>query len=284
MKLNELSTRKKLMWGGIIILALMLGVATMSYLNRNALARMNERVQASAKVSQQITELKVDLNRNWGLVLEMMMVRNTAELEKLKAEIDSSDTYFNKNLSSIEQYYQLDQNQIDKINSLKKEFDKFRTKRQNQIGLIAKGKMEEARTVSDEQIRPLYESILSILDNQSKREYVIVDQLRRQDEDEALSSLIMVLSVGFAFMFVSFFMARLIVKMFRRINHEINDGITILSSSASEILSTATEVSTGATETATAMAETTTTVEEVRQTALLTNQKANNVVGPVQLM
>lgn len=282
MKLNNLSIKGKLVLGGIIILFIMLGVITTSYLNRNSLAKLNARVHSSAAVSQKLTELKVDLNRNWVLILEMMMEKRKSEIENLRVEIDSNDHHFNKNLIEVEKYYLSDQSQQNVIKTLRKQLEKYRANRITQINLIYREKNEEAKLISDEQNRELYKTILNTLDDQSKQESVYANNLRSQVEEKAIGSLEMVLFDGFIFILVSFTMALLIVRMFRRINHEINDGITILGSSASEILSTATEVSTGATETATAMAETTTTIEEVRQTALLTNQKANNVVDSSQ--
>ncbi len=64
------------------------------------------------------------------------------------------------------------------------------------------------------------------------------------------------------------------VEKLKSITYEIKNGITVLGTSTAEILSTVTEISTGAAETATSVSETTTTVEEVRQTAILSSQKA----------
>jgi len=58
---------------------------------------------------------------------------------------------------------------------------------------------------------------------------------------------------------------------------EVREGINVLSSSASEILSAATQVASGAAETAASVCETTSTVEEVKQTTQVTTQKAKYV-------
>lgn len=58
---------------------------------------------------------------------------------------------------------------------------------------------------------------------------------------------------------------------------EIDDGISVLASSSSEILASTSQVSSGAAETATAISQATTTIEEVRQTSQLSNQKAQKV-------
>jgi hypothetical protein len=68
----------------------------------------------------------------------------------------------------------------------------------------------------------------------------------------------------------------------RGMAHAIQDSMHVLSASAGEILSTTAQVAAGATETAAAISETTTTVEEVRQTALITSQKAKAVADSAQ--
>lgn len=63
----------------------------------------------------------------------------------------------------------------------------------------------------------------------------------------------------------------------RRVIGEVREGISVLASSSSEILAATTQVASGASETATAVSQTTTTVEEVKQTALVSSQKAKHV-------
>ena len=68
----------------------------------------------------------------------------------------------------------------------------------------------------------------------------------------------------------------------RRIMKDINEGVNMLGSSASEILAATTQVASGTAETATAISETTTTVEEVQQAAKQSAQKAKNVADSAQ--
>ena len=67
-----------------------------------------------------------------------------------------------------------------------------------------------------------------------------------------------------------------------RFGQEIREGITVLASSAAEILAATTQVAAGATETASSVSETSTTVEEVKQTAQLSSQKARQVSESAQ--
>ena len=68
------------------------------------------------------------------------------------------------------------------------------------------------------------------------------------------------------------------VEKLKLITREIKNGATVLGTSASEILTTVTEIITAAAETATSVTETTTTVEEVRQTSMVSNQKAQSLM------
>jgi methyl-accepting chemotaxis protein len=72
------------------------------------------------------------------------------------------------------------------------------------------------------------------------------------------------------------------VQNLRGTNREIRDGVGLLASSSSEILSTVSQVAASVSETATAVTETSTTVEEVKQTAHLSNQKAKAVKETAQ--
>lgn len=68
----------------------------------------------------------------------------------------------------------------------------------------------------------------------------------------------------------------------RKMNLEMIEGVTVLAGSVSEIMSGTNQLAAGAAETASAITETTTTVEEVKQTALLSSQKAKYVSEAAQ--
>jgi methyl-accepting chemotaxis protein len=72
------------------------------------------------------------------------------------------------------------------------------------------------------------------------------------------------------------------VANLRRMMQELQEGIGMLGTSASEILATTTQIASGAAETATGVSETTTTVEEVKQTAQVASQKARSVMEGAQ--
>jgi methyl-accepting chemotaxis protein len=72
------------------------------------------------------------------------------------------------------------------------------------------------------------------------------------------------------------------VRSWRALMGETNNGIVTLSAAASEILAGTVQGAAGAAETASAVSETTATVEEVKQTALLSSQKARVVSDAAQ--
>ena len=72
------------------------------------------------------------------------------------------------------------------------------------------------------------------------------------------------------------------VESLRRTTQELNEGVGVLASSASEVLATTTQVASGAAETASAVSETTVTVEEVKQAAEISSQKARYVSESAQ--
>jgi methyl-accepting chemotaxis protein len=66
------------------------------------------------------------------------------------------------------------------------------------------------------------------------------------------------------------------IHMLRDQNREILNGVNIIASTSSQILTSTTQIATGTSETAAAISQTTTTVEEVRQAAQLSSQKSRN--------
>ncbi len=74
----------------------------------------------------------------------------------------------------------------------------------------------------------------------------------------------------------------IMLENFRTVHSEIQQGVNILASSASEIFTATAQIATSATETATAVSQTTSTAEEVKQTAQLAAQKAGHVAEIAQ--
>lgn len=75
--------------------------------------------------------------------------------------------------------------------------------------------------------------------------------------------------------------ARMIDNLRRQIS-AITEGVTVLGTSANEIVASTAQLASSATESAVAVSQTTTTVEEVRQTVQLNSQKVKTVVDSAQ--
>jgi methyl-accepting chemotaxis protein len=72
------------------------------------------------------------------------------------------------------------------------------------------------------------------------------------------------------------------LESFRSVHREIQEGVNVLASSASQIFSATAEIAASATQTAAAVSETTSTAVEVKQTAQVSAQKAGNVAEIAQ--
>ncbi|MBI5589344.1 MAG: methyl-accepting chemotaxis protein [Deltaproteobacteria bacterium] len=75
---------------------------------------------------------------------------------------------------------------------------------------------------------------------------------------------------------------RKMVATLRDVNKKIIEGVTVLFSSATEIMTSTSQLVSSATETAAAVSETTTTVEEVKQTAQVSAEKSKSVSESAQ--
>jgi methyl-accepting chemotaxis protein len=74
-----------------------------------------------------------------------------------------------------------------------------------------------------------------------------------------------------------------LVQNIREITQQIQNGVSLLSSTTSEILAATAQVAAGATQTASAVTETAATVEQVKQTSLVASQKAKSVADNAQV-
>jgi methyl-accepting chemotaxis protein len=278
MKSINLGTRGILFMGFGLIIIIMVVLSLTSYINTRNLMSLNNRLIESSTKSDKLSDLNGDITRNGELVLEIIVAKKASEIEKIKSEINTVTIDFDKKMELITTSYQNSPVETQKLIELKKYLSVYRSNMAKEISLISQGKSDEAKLIRDNENNELYAKMSALITDQDLLESKNVEMLSVEAKQNAQTSLDLIILMGVIAIVVSLILSNSIIKSLRKINKEINEGIVILGTSASEILATATEVSSGATETATAMTETTTTIEEVRQTALLTNQKANNVV------
>ncbi|MDP4289768.1 MAG: methyl-accepting chemotaxis protein [Bacteroidota bacterium] len=283
MKSINLSTKGILVLGFGLIIVVMIIASLTAYFNTSNIVKFNERYVASSAMTNSLTALKADINANRQLVMELLLSKKTSDLERIKTQIENNSNDFDMKLSFVSTYYQNNQVETQKVNELKNYLVTYRENLRSQLNLISEGKFDAANAYLENRNNGLYDKMYTLINEQDARETKNVDQLNLDAKQNAKTTIDVIVVVGIFAIAISLILLNWIVRMLKRINREITDSITVLGTSANEILATATEVSTGATETATAMSETTTTIEEVRQTALLTNQKANNVVERSQV-
>jgi methyl-accepting chemotaxis protein len=282
MKSINLSTRGILFLGFGLIIVIMIVVSLSSYINTTNMVKLNEELIASSVMSDKLSDLSSSIIRNKELVMEMISLKKASDLENTKSKIARNVTDFDNTLNIITTHYQNIPTDFQKITELKSYLNEYRASRDKQISLILAGKYEEAKIVLENSSNGLYEKISIIINEQDAHESQNAEKLTVVAKQNGQSAINLIIVIGLIAIAITLILSSWIFKMLRKINNEINEGIVILGTSASEILATATEVSTGATETATAMTETTTTIEEIRQTALLSNQKATDVVESSQ--
>lgn len=75
---------------------------------------------------------------------------------------------------------------------------------------------------------------------------------------------------------------REMTRALRQLIQELSEGVNVLGTAGSQIVSTTAQVSASAAETATALAETSSTMEEVRKTSQLSTEKARHVADTAQ--
>jgi methyl-accepting chemotaxis protein len=215
------------------------------------------------------------------LTIELMIItdkHNTdinSEIEKKSIEVDSVMTIL---MVYIKKYPEF-QNTYNKISS---EIAELRTERNSFI-------KQTATLNSTEKLQFFYSGIdkkYDLLENKIIKAQQILNQEKNTHSIEGgttRNTVYIITSVGgIAVIILAIFIMFTVLRLLKDISEELRNGVNVLGTSASEILTTVTEISTGAAETATAISETTTTVEEVRQTAMLSNEKALSLLDSSQ--
>lgn len=143
----------------------------------------------------------------------------------------------------------------------------------------SKGFDAALQVVQTDKGKQLMDDIRKVTAEMGSEEKTLLEQRDvevRTSSKTTLSTIVYGIPLAFAvLMLIGFLVTRTITRQLR-------ESITLLSSSAAEILATTTQVASGAAETATAVSETTATVEEVKQTAQLASQKAKYVSDSAQ--
>jgi len=273
-----ISTRAQLYLGAGTILTCVIIVIMSGILGTQRIDEIYSKIEQSNKITNMLTEMKADQNRNHSLALQMVMTSYLNQRVELESEIRVQTDEITTFHGNLEHLLLTSPETLDKYKEVEALFSEYRKNRDHQIMLLKEGKTDEAIILTTTIQMPLYEKILGIINAIQTDLTVMTQELTVEAAEVSKRARIGIWIPGAISMFVVALMVTWAIWVIRSLIKGITKGINILDVTANEILTTATEVSTGATETATSVAETTTTIEEVRQTSQLANQKATKVL------
>ena len=147
------------------------------------------------------------------------------------------------------------------------------------VELAQQGKGAEALALGIEQVRPLGNTLIELIERFRERQLELLSAGRAEVAATVDRLMLTMTTVSLIAVMVGLALG---AYLSRTITHQLRESIVQLSSSASEILATTSQVASGAAETATAVSQTTATVEEVKQTAQVASQKARYVSDSAQ--
>jgi methyl-accepting chemotaxis protein len=276
------STRSKLFLGFGLILAGIMTIVVITVGNMNSLNQIQGEIVSSYEITQRLIQIRSDENRMRTLMLEMILIKEEKKNIALEQAIAEKVDSVSKFLAEIRLRIASFPEDVAKYESMEKQMTQYNKLRSACLELIRAGKPEEAVVFINGTIDPEWaktrQHIYDMQDTQAahRRANLVFSDKASNNE------LIALISMGIGMFILSLIIVAWMFRMLRKIFSEIQNSVTVLGTSAAEILTTVTEVSTGATETATSVSETATTVEEIRQTALLATQKAQSVLQSSQ--
>jgi len=280
--LNKLSTKAKLKFDFGIILTSIVILIIVSFSSIKMIENSNNQIKIIDTITSNLTELRSDENRLISLTLELLLANDESYNDTIKANIKFRTTSTEKRISAIDSALINFPDQKNQFRNLTMVLKEYRNNRNPIVNLVNKGKNAEASVYIKNIQIPLYDGIrLNILDLE-KQLNKIAEQDTKRNESLIRIIYFTFLLLGLVIIIISLLLAVYMIKMLRKISIEIRNGVTILGTSAAEILSTVTEISTGTAETSTSVSEITTTVEEVRQTSVISNQKAQLLLDSSQ--
>lgn len=281
----NLSMRAKLIISFGVMLLLLAAVSLSAYRSLTAIQASQARLYTEDFANAvDFSELRADQHGDRAAML-MMMTAVTKRSEQdvwhqdIKARAREEETVF----QGLLKRNQHDPGTLRKLEELSAVREAYGQMRDTQvIPLIYAGKAEEARTL-----------ILGVQGERFQKMRALARELGTAAEDKARAAVVqaeqsvketvrVLALVGFGALVVGLVTAVSMNRAIGEVTRGLQEGITVLAGSASEILATTIQVASGATETATAVSETTTTVEEVKQTAHVASQKAKYVSESAQ--
>ena len=280
--LSKFSPTAKMILGvGSIIISILV-VSVVSYQSMNHIHESGDKIYESYLVNSDFSVLRAHNSELNGIMLQEIISDQVGIADSIKNKISSLNAEIKLLMDSIS----LRLNEYPEELEIVKEIQKLQldyTKNFDVlIGLLEIGKDAEAFAFTRKIQSPIEDAIEHHIRSLEEKHDQHASEIMDSNNNVLDKDLLILIFLCSIVVLISVVMAVWMVKMLHKITFEIKNGVTVLGTSAAEILSTVSEISTGATETATAISETTTTVEEVRQTAMVANQKARALMESSQ--
>lgn len=277
----KLSLKAKLIIGfGIMIFAITLALAIAIWSQRR-LVEVNHELDESFQLTRLVAQLRADNTRIRTLLLEAV---NPAAVntEEILLEITDDLRQLFEDIDQIEKGIAGNDEALEILRIIRERALVSRDLRLDQIELIKSNNHEGAELLFRGTSYQMYEEVYQKTRELERVVNRINEDLKEQADTLATSANITLLIIGIIVIISSILIVSSIFAMITKISKELKEGIAVLGTSVSEIQTTVAEISTGATETATAISETTTTIEEIRQTSIVAEKKAKNLLNTSQ--
>ncbi|HEX6929242.1 MAG TPA: methyl-accepting chemotaxis protein, partial [Gammaproteobacteria bacterium] len=268
---------RKLLWGYGFVLALLVIVTLVAVFSLERVrATYDTLIDENARVIQQVNRLAQSVS-NQVSHYRGALLYDDARADYRQA-LQASRGEFDAALEAILAIVR-DTGETDVLGEIADLYVQFEAAEDRGLALIGEGRFQDARAFGEDEVAPLSDRMMTLVEQFNDRQAAIIAQERESLVRSANFLTFMMVAVS-----VAAIVAGLLIAVFlgRGITRRLQESAGLLSSSAAEILATTTQLASGATETDTAVAETTTTVEEVKQTAQVASEKARQVLESAQ--
>ncbi len=283
MRFSDLSMRNKLFFGfGLIVLMLAGGLWAVYVEFDNVLASKRQMYEHDVKPSIQFIQMRSHQNHNRAAMLDLMLMlteKGSARKEnvEVEGEIEKRALEMDEMVKDLRGTYRNDPAVLEKINELSNLLNQYRAARVSQLSMIHQGKFKEAMSQSIGKQEERFEKIRTVLFDLGAMEEKDMRANLAKSELAGRATVRTILALGAAILVVTVFLVVFIFRAIRGMTREMSQVANVLATSSSEMLASVAQLTAGATETATAVRETASTVEEVKQTAIVSAQKAKDV-------
>ncbi|NOU47760.1 MAG: hypothetical protein HOO86_11960, partial [Bacteroidales bacterium] len=240
--LSNINTRNRLLLGNGVIIIAIIAIVVVTYSNIKSLNSTQDKIINSYEITKRLIQIRSDENRMRTLLVEMVLFKDAAkqiELEKLIMEKVNAVSKMKEEIKKDIDFLQQD---IDKYKDFEEDMNEYSKIRMQQLEMTKSGKTEEVIAFIEKIVDPAWvrtrDHIYELQNAQDKH---------RADNLAIASSvsnneIITLITMGIGVILLSLLIIGWMFRMLRIIFSEIKNGVAVLGSSASEILTTVTEV------------------------------------------